>query len=387
MLLKAYNIYLTALKEGHGDGTTSDRNELAIARSLGNNNDSAIFHLNDEAYVFLKTKQFNKAYRVIKASINHLLPNYILYQNMVDYYMATGDKGRAYIYYSRAEVFKYKQPNIISDSTLKIDSSMKADYRNFSKKIGYEVLPPECLVKTVANTILKKGMAHKAYVLLKMNIENYPNSFSAYKEMGNYYAQENDKEKANEYFSKSLILQYKLPVTFFQSSFNIEEYFNSHYEDLSKNKGDKIFFSEPFFNSMGNQFMSYKMFDKAELFFKMNVEHYPQSLNVYSRLSAFYKTTGNIVKEEEFEKHVQAIKTSYQQRGIMGNEILPDTTYNIQVAKPTCLVNCPTISVQINGRWANGRYKPFANLIANDGFRIINSREPFTKQSLAQLMS
>ena len=113
-------------------------------------------------------------------------------------------------------------------------------------------------------------------------------------------------------------------------------------------------FSETFFNSVGNYFMSNKMYDKAEVLFQTSMEKYPQSLNVYTRMSAFYKATGDKVKEEEFKKQAQAIKTTYQQRGITGNDILPDTIYNTQVTNPVCLEkNCPTILLENNRRQSN----------------------------------
>ena len=127
------------------------------------------------------------------------------------------------------------------------------------------------------------------------------------------------------------------------------------------------------------------MFDKAEIMFKTSTEQYPQSLNGYTRMSTFYKSTGDKIKEEEFKKQAQAIKSTYQQQGITGNKVLPDTTFNIQVAKPACLVNCPTILIhaeQVVGGWANGGHKPFANLMANDGFKLILKEGSFTKQSL-----
>ena len=65
--------------------------------------------MNDAAFVFLEKKQFKKAYKLFKASIDNFPPNYTLYKNMGDYYKATGDKERAYIYFSRAEVVKYKE--------------------------------------------------------------------------------------------------------------------------------------------------------------------------------------------------------------------------------------------------------------------------------------
>lgn len=55
--------------------------------------------MNDAAFVFLEKKQFKKAYKLFKASIDNFPPNYTLYKNMGDYYKATGiKKGPIYIF-------------------------------------------------------------------------------------------------------------------------------------------------------------------------------------------------------------------------------------------------------------------------------------------------
>ena len=247
MFINAYKNFLSAQKEAGEELNTPRQNESAYALALGNNDDHAIVHLNDAAFVFLEKKQFDKAYKLFKASIDNFPPNYTLYKNMLDYYKAKGDKERAYIYFSRAEVVKYKELDIFSDTTLKIDSAIKAEYHDFSNNIGHKFVAPEYLVTTIANALLKKRMADRAFALFKLNLTNYPYSFALYEELGNYYSKRDNKEKANEYFLKSLIMQYKLPENFFQSPFNVKEYIQTHYNDLLMHRGDRVLFSETFF--------------------------------------------------------------------------------------------------------------------------------------------
>jgi tetratricopeptide (TPR) repeat protein len=106
MFLKAYNNFLLVQKEAGAEFSNPTQNDASLALALGINTDSAFSHLNKEAYLFLRNKRFDKAYKLFKVSIDNFPSNYTLYQNMVDYYMAIGDMGRAYIYFSRAEVVK-----------------------------------------------------------------------------------------------------------------------------------------------------------------------------------------------------------------------------------------------------------------------------------------
>src|SRR5688572_17516820 len=206
---------LLAEQSGLNNEIVLAKEDSTLAIALGEHSENAFSHLNDPAYVLLKKKMFDKAYRFFRAAVESFEPHYIFYQNMMDHYKGIDDKSRAYIYFSKAEVIKYKQSAIISDTSLQFDSAIKKEYDDFSKMIGQDFLPPEYLVKMVANAVFRKGMKEKAYLLLKMNLENYPNSFRTNKEMGLYYENTGDKQKANEYIRRSLILQYKLPDIFF----------------------------------------------------------------------------------------------------------------------------------------------------------------------------
>ena len=100
--------------------------------------------------------------------------------------------------------------NKLFDSTYKIDSAvamLQAHYRNVSKSMNYQVLPPEALVNGMAYGCMQNGMMDKAYAFFKMNIDNYPQSFNVYDSMGDYYAAKKDKQHAIEYYKKALTLR------------------------------------------------------------------------------------------------------------------------------------------------------------------------------------
>ena len=64
---------------------------------------------------------------------------------------------------------------------------------------------------------------------------------------------------------------------------------------------------------------------------------------------------------------------------------LPDTTYKTIVEHPAFSKNSPRVmfdEAHFNFHTSTGRYKPFADLLMNDGYRIVVNRQPFTKKLL-----
>lgn len=64
---------------------------------------------------------------------------------------------------------------------------------------------------------------------------------------------------------------------------------------------------------------------------------------------------------------------------------LPDPEFNTSVANPAYNRNGPRVlfdEAHHNFHTTEGRYKPFADLLMNDGYRVIRNRQPFTKSSL-----
>src|SRR5262245_22526631 len=64
---------------------------------------------------------------------------------------------------------------------------------------------------------------------------------------------------------------------------------------------------------------------------------------------------------------------------------LPDTSYKTIVEHPAYPKNSPRVmfdEAHYNFHTSTGRYKPFVDLLANDGYRLVVNRQPFTKKSL-----
>jgi len=62
-----------------------------------------------------------------------------------------------------------------------------------------------------------------------------------------------------------------------------------------------------------------------------------------------------------------------------------DPHFNAKVENPAYTKNFPRVlfdEAHYNSDTTNGRYKPFADLLFNDGYHVVVNRQPFTKESL-----
>jgi hypothetical protein len=64
---------------------------------------------------------------------------------------------------------------------------------------------------------------------------------------------------------------------------------------------------------------------------------------------------------------------------------LTDTAFKLEVANPAFTKNTPRVmfdEAHFNFHTSTGRYKPFSDLLMNDGYRIVVNRQPFTRKTL-----
>src|SRR5262249_11856775 len=65
---------------------------------------------------------------------------------------------------------------------------------------------------------------------------------------------------------------------------------------------------------------------------------------------------------------------------------LPDLEFNVSIANPAYNKGGPRVmfdEAHHNFSVSDGRYKPFVDLLMNDGYRIIRNRQPFSKTTLS----
>jgi len=105
--------------------------------------------------------------------------------------------------------YKLKGVNDLFDPNSTISDTdllklINAHYENVSNHFGYETLPPEVFINSLAYGFLENNQMDKAKAMFKLNINNYPASSNVYDSMGDYYLAKQDSIKALELFNKAL---------------------------------------------------------------------------------------------------------------------------------------------------------------------------------------
>lgn len=111
--------------------------------------------------------------------------------------------------------------------------------------------------------------------------------------------------------------KYRLKLSskdFFDSTINVAKKIEQHYTEVSKLFGYKVFPPEGLINEYGYAFLQQKKYDKAGRFFKMNVDNYPESFNVYDSYGDYFLAIDNKTKAIENFKKALSIKENPESR-------------------------------------------------------------------------
>jgi uncharacterized protein len=101
---------------------------------------------------------------------------------------------------------------------------------------------------------------------------------------------------------KSNLLQIN-PEKYGNSALSIDSLFDIHFKKVSQRLGYTVVPPKDLVNQLGYSCLSLKKWDKAEFFFKMNIDNYPQDSNAYDSMGDFYEAKGDIKKAiENFTK-------------------------------------------------------------------------------------
>lgn len=84
--------------------------------------------------------------------------------------------------------------------------------------------------------------------------------------------------------------------------------FEKHYQEVSNLLGYKLSPPEDVINGLGCDFLQQKQFARAEGLFKINVQNYPESYNVYDSYGDYFLAIGNKSKAIEYFKKALSIK-------------------------------------------------------------------------------
>ena len=95
---------------------------------------------------------------------------------------------------------------------------------------------------------------------------------------------------------------------FTDSSIALADKYEQHYKEVSKLFGYKVTPPENNINGMGYQFLQQKQYNKAGSFFKMNVDNYPESYNVFDSYGDYFAEIKDKSKAIENYKKALTIK-------------------------------------------------------------------------------
>lgn len=108
-------------------------------------------------------------------------------------------------WYRLEDLNDYFAPN--SELTeMELLAYVSSHYARVSEHFGYEVLPPESDINTLAYNLLSANKTAMSRVMFELNIENYPGSANVFDSMGDYWMAQEDSLKAAEHFEKALEL-------------------------------------------------------------------------------------------------------------------------------------------------------------------------------------
>jgi predicted alpha/beta superfamily hydrolase/Tfp pilus assembly protein PilF len=187
---------------------------------------------------------------------------------------------------------------------------IKTYYQRLSEKYGFEVDVPEFVLVLQGVKFSQQRNYAAAQEIFEYLIEIYPTSLNAFIQLGNLHRTLGNFEQALLYYRK---FQENRTDSFIQNqiatlerminesaAYAIEKVLNKYgietalkkYREIKSNEKNKLYFDESEFNALG-----YRLLGKGQLkdgieIFKLNVEMYPQSANVYDSLGEAYMNDG-----------------------------------------------------------------------------------------------
>lgn len=104
------------------------------------------------------------------------------------------------------------------------------------------------------------------------------------------------------------------PKDLLDARVDIVNKFVKHYQEVSKLLNYKLSPPENMINGLGYEFLQRKQYDKAGGLFKMNVDNYPESFNVYDSYGDYFLAIGDKSKAIEYFKKCLSVKENPESR-------------------------------------------------------------------------
>ncbi len=188
-----------------------------------------------------------------------------------------------------------------------------AYYEKLSEDYGFPVDPPSLMLTFEGDKLNQQGKTQEAIELFEYQLSLYPKSLNALWRLGETYRGMGKFESAMEYYRKFLSIQdtdvamirFRLNqverIIAESAAYRIEQEINENgvkaglkkYREIKSDPENKLYFDENEFNAMGYRLMGLGKIKDAISIFKLNVELYPDSFNVYDSLGEAYMNSGD----------------------------------------------------------------------------------------------
>jgi predicted alpha/beta superfamily hydrolase/TolA-binding protein len=186
-------------------------------------------------------------------------------------------------------------------------------YEKLSEEYGFQVDPPSLMLTFEGDKLSQERKIKEAVELFEYQLSLYPKSLNAYWRLGETYRGMGDFERARDYYRAFLdirdqdaaMIQSRLNmverIIKESASYPIEQEINKNgiqaglkkFRNLKSAPDNKLYFDENEFNGIGYRLMGSGKIKEAIEIFKLNVEMFPNSANVYDSIGEAYMTIGD----------------------------------------------------------------------------------------------
>jgi len=207
----------------------------------------------------------------------------------------------------------HKLPENFQTSTVK---DVIHYYEKLSGEYGFEVDPPSLMLTFEGDKLSQPGKTKEAIELFEYQLSLYPKSLNALWRLGEIYRGMGEFEKAKDYYRTFLDIR-DVDAAMIQDRLNMVERIISRsaayrieqeirksgiqaglkkFREIKSNPKNELYFEESEFNAMGYRFMGAGKMKAAIEIFRLNVELYPKSANVYDSLAEAFINSGDTKK-------------------------------------------------------------------------------------------
>jgi predicted alpha/beta superfamily hydrolase/TolA-binding protein len=189
-------------------------------------------------------------------------------------------------------------------------------YEKLSGEYGFAVDPPSLMLTFEGDKLSQPGKIKEAIELFEYQLSLYPKSLNAIWRLGEIYRGMGEFEKAKDYYRTFLDIRDMDAAMIRQrlnqvermisgsAAYRIEQELRKNgiqaglkkFKEIRSGPRSELYFEESEFNAMGYRLMGAGKMKAAIEIFKLNVELYPESANVYDSLAEAYMNSGDTRK-------------------------------------------------------------------------------------------